>query len=658
MTDARPTTISTERADLGELGRYRLCAELAAGGMATVFLSSTISSAGFSKVVALKRIHEHLARDARFVDMFLDEARVASRITHPNVCSVFDFGAVESTYFIAMEYLMGETFSSIQRSLRERGRTEWTAHLAEIFAQAAEGLHAAHELRGDDGGLLDVVHRDVSPQNLFLTYDGCVKVVDFGVARCAGRIQETEPGTIKGKLAYIAPEQMRCQEVDRRSDVWSLGVTFWEMLVGRQLFKRGSDIETLQAVLSAEIPAPSSLNPTVPPALDLIVLKALSRDVSARWQTARDMSRALRDFNRAERASLGQVELEEWMLELFPLQYREKRALVQAARERSDPTERIPVGEAIESAEMPLQSSGAHALSSPSPAISLHERISTTPTHAGSMSPDVPGAPHAFWAGVGFATTLAVMLGGWILALTWPATRFDEALPAALATGATHLSVPIPSVVPPPMPVVPATPSEEPTATTLASTTTRSRQPTPRPGRSASRGSSRGGERTGDDVEQMDATDHENPEVEEAIDQAPAAVPAETPAAPEPPVLPATIAPSSLDARVSIDALRTGGSIPTSAVRQAIERLEDEYQRCYRNAAQRAQRDASGTVDVGLTIDEMGLPQHVSVGSGALPGLSECVQDVTSRLRTRLRPDTGTADVSYGVRYTVRGGAR
>ncbi|AKF04192.1 serine/threonine protein kinase [Sandaracinus amylolyticus] len=650
MTDAGPTTISTERAVLGELGRYRLCAELAAGGMATVFLSSTISSAGFSKVVALKRIHEHLARDARFVDMFLDEARVASRITHPNVCSVFDFGAVESTYFIAMEYLMGETFSSIQRSLRERGRTEWTAHLAEIFAQAAEGLHAAHELRGDDGALLDVVHRDVSPQNLFLTYDGCVKVVDFGVARCTGRIQQTEPGTIKGKLAYIAPEQMRCQEVDRRSDLWSLGVTLWEMLVGRQLFKRGSDIETLQAVLSAEIPAPSSLNPTVPPALDTIVLRALSRDVSVRWQTARDMSRALREFNRAERASLGQVELEEWMLELFPLQYREKRALVQAARERSDPTERIPVGEAIDSGEMPAPSSGA-------PPTPMHERISSTPTHATSMPPDAPGAPHAFWAGVGFAMTLAVMLGGWILALTTPVPSIQDALPGALASSAIRVSIPSVPPAMPPLPVVPATPSEGDDEATLA-TTTRARAPSARTSRrSAAR-------TTFDEPGASDSAEHEASEPDGTIVEAPAPARAEVPppAQPEEPtarsVLPSTIAPPSLDARVSIDALRTGGSIPTSAVRQAIERLEDEYERCYRSAAQRAQRDGTGTVEVGLVVDEMGIPQHVSASGGSLPGLSECVQDVTSRLRPRLRPDTGTADVSYGVRYTARVGAR
>ncbi|MCS6797193.1 MAG: protein kinase [Myxococcota bacterium] len=324
-------------APVGErLGRYMLCYELATGGMATVYLGRVEGPAGFGKLVALKRILPHLARDPRFVEMFLDEARLAARIDHPNVCSVFDFGETDGSYFIAMEYLVGETLGRILRRLRDRPEiaadSRYPMVVARIIADAAEGLHAAHELRDDQGQLVGLVHRDVSPQNLFVTYDGAVKVVDFGVARAAGRIHQTKTGTLKGKLAYIAPEQLQKVPIDRRADVWSLGVVLWEALTLRRLFRRDTEMDTLVAVAQQRIDPPSSLRPGIPSKLDDVVIRALERDRDRRWPTARALGRELQQFLVSSGAVVGPAEVSEWMAQLFPDERARRMELVRAAK--------------------------------------------------------------------------------------------------------------------------------------------------------------------------------------------------------------------------------------------------------------------------------------------------------------------------------------
>src|SRR5262245_21397103 len=298
MTETDPATqseIETESKQSGEsvpppapqpvqrqLGRYQLMLELASGGMATVYLARVAGAAGFEKLVALKRIHAHLAKQQKFTEMFLDEARIAARIGHPNVCDVFDFGEADGTYYLAMEYLLGETVSRLMRK-RTHDPSPWTSHelalLARIVAEAAQGLHAAHELRDDRGEPMHVVHRDVSPQNLFVTYDGAAKVVDFGIARARGRIHDTTTGSIKGKYAYMSPEQVKNQTLDRRTDVWALGAILWEMLTRKRLFRRDSEVDTLMAVNDEAIAPPSSVRSDVPTSFDPIVMGALTRKV-------------------------------------------------------------------------------------------------------------------------------------------------------------------------------------------------------------------------------------------------------------------------------------------------------------------------------------------------------------------------------------------
>jgi serine/threonine-protein kinase len=329
-------SVKPERTDPQRIGRYELCFELASGGMASVYLARIDGVSGFEKLVALKRIHRHLAKEKGYVDMFLDEARIASRITHPNVCSVFDFGEADGEHYIAMEYLVGEPLSRLMSRAatdhNQRRSPLLPLRMARIIADACEGLHAAHELKDANGDLLHVVHRDVSPRNLFVTYDGAVQVVDFGIASASQRQHHTSTGQVKGTFAYMAPEQLAGQPIDRRVDIWSLGVALWEMLAVKRLFKRDTTANTIHSVLYDEIQPPSDYRSQVPEELDRIVLKALERDPKVRWRSAREMGQALRQFLGTQKEIMGPAELSEWMEEVFPQGEARKSQLMEIAR--------------------------------------------------------------------------------------------------------------------------------------------------------------------------------------------------------------------------------------------------------------------------------------------------------------------------------------
>ncbi len=381
------------------IGRYELCFELASGGMASVYLARAAGSPGFQKLVALKRIHPHLAEEQGYVDMFLDEAHIASRITHPNVCSVFDFGDADGEYFIAMEYLVGEPLSRVHRRVManadQRCSPLLASRMAHVIAQACEGLHAAHELKDADEQSLGVVHRDVSAENLFVTYDGTTQVVDFGIAQARQRVHHTEAGQVKGTFPYMAPEQMTAAVVDRRVDVWALGAVLWELLTLRRLFLRDSDVNTMYAVLSSEIEPPSEYRSDVPPELDAIVLKALQRNPDKRWQSAREMGQALRRMLSQQDELIGPAELADWMTELFPNGERRKRHLMEIAR----------TGDASGLADAPHRAeleSGRRGVSIPK-------------TSGGARVPAPPPLPASLLVMViGVATVLAVVALDWL----------------------------------------------------------------------------------------------------------------------------------------------------------------------------------------------------------------------------------------------------
>ena len=289
-----------------KLGRYELITRIGQGGMAEVQLANQRGPGGFEKLVVVKLVHENLASQKTFVDMLLDEARVAALVKHPNVVDIYDLGEDGGRYFIAMEYLEGEPLLAVLRAGREGKRLD-VQSTARLIADTAEGLEAAHELRSLAGEHIELVHHDVSLGNIVVLYDGQVKLVDFGVAKASQKADASAIGTgkVQGKFSYMAPEKLRGGPGDRRSDIWSLGCVLWEALTLRRLFKGGNDNDTMKQVLETTVLPPSQVNGDVPADFDPIVLKALERDPAKRYasaaQMAEDLEEVLRTMNYARK---------------------------------------------------------------------------------------------------------------------------------------------------------------------------------------------------------------------------------------------------------------------------------------------------------------------------------------------------------------------
>jgi serine/threonine-protein kinase len=270
------------------LGRYQLLSRLAVGGMAEVYLARQGEISGFKTLVVVKRVLPHLAVKPDFIAMFLDEARIASMLDHPNVVRITEVGRAGEEYFLAMELVQGKALASLLQHC-EKTKTLLPHNLgALVVANAAAGLHYAHQLTDAAGNLLGLVHRDVSPQNIMISFEGSVKVIDFGIARALGRLGDTSSGSLKGKLGYMAPEQARGEPVDPRADIFSLGVVLWECLAARRLFLRENELATLRAVAYEPIASPSKYA-KVDATLEAIVMCALDRNPAERFQTAEEM---------------------------------------------------------------------------------------------------------------------------------------------------------------------------------------------------------------------------------------------------------------------------------------------------------------------------------------------------------------------------------
>ena len=261
--------------------------------MATVHYGRLSGPVGFSRTVAIKRLHPQFAKDPEFVSMFLDEARLAARIRHPNVVQTLDVVALEGELFLVMDYVQGESLARLLRASHKKKQPLPLSVVSGIVCGALHGLHAAHEATNEQGEPLDIVHRDVSPQNVLVGADGVPRVLDFGVAKAVGGIHTTREGQVKGKLAYMAPEQLRSGTVDRRSDVFAAGIVLWEALTLRRLFTGESEGAVITNVLEQTIKAPSTIVGELPEALDAVVMRALDRDRSGRFESARQMALAL-----------------------------------------------------------------------------------------------------------------------------------------------------------------------------------------------------------------------------------------------------------------------------------------------------------------------------------------------------------------------------
>jgi serine/threonine-protein kinase len=320
-------------------GKYTLLRELASGGMAKVYLAIQRAVAGFEKLVVVKRILPELARDSNFVEMLLAEARTAATLNHPNVVQTFDVGEHGGTYFIAMEYINGEDVRSIVRGMKNKNVSDIPLeHALTIINGMCAGLAYAHEKRGLDGEPLNIVHRDISPQNVLITFTGDVKIVDFGIAKSSQAAvgEQTTAGQLKGKVPYMSPEQARGEDIDHRSDIFALGIMLFELTTGRRLFKATSDYDTLRLICDREYPRPSQIRADYPAALEAIVMRALEKGRKTRYQSARDMQADLEAFIREERIAASTVSLSTWMNFLFEEKIAQQKTVLQDAKQLAD----------------------------------------------------------------------------------------------------------------------------------------------------------------------------------------------------------------------------------------------------------------------------------------------------------------------------------
>ncbi len=336
------------------LGRYELLLPIAKGGMASVWAARMRGTRGFQKMVAVKTMLPGLVDDLHFERMFLDEASLASQVRHPHVIEILDLGEVDRILYLVMEWVDGEPLNIIMKYAATRGGIP-LAIAVSITAQACRGLHAAHELRDESGTLVGLVHRDVSPQNVLLTYEGVVKVVDFGVAKATSRVShETEAGQLKGKIAYMSPEQLRAERIDRRTDVFAVGILLYMMTTGTHPFRGDDQTQTIKRITSDDpVTPPSTIVPGYPAGLEAVVMQALAKDASKRYPTANDMLIGLtRALPQSMRPSTDE-EVAEFLRALLPDRLEKRKGAIKAALDAADRREASKSLPRIEGGDVP-----------------------------------------------------------------------------------------------------------------------------------------------------------------------------------------------------------------------------------------------------------------------------------------------------------------
>jgi serine/threonine protein kinase len=297
--------------------------------MAEIFLALQVGPGGFGKLLVIKKIKQANNQDKDFIAMFLDEARIAASLSHPNITQIFEVGEVEALHYIAMEYVHGEDLRSLCRKLAKAKRPLPLAHAISILSGASAGLHYAHTKTDFSGKPLEIVHRDVSPQNLLISYDGHVKLVDFGIAKAQGRTQETRVGVLKGKISYMSPEQVSGDNLDGRSDIFAIGILLYELTTGRRLYKDESDFKTMRKITDEPVTPPHEILPGYPERLEEIVMKALEKDPNDRYQSGQELQSDLEAFARQEGLDISNLALSNFMRDVF------SDKLAEQAREES-----------------------------------------------------------------------------------------------------------------------------------------------------------------------------------------------------------------------------------------------------------------------------------------------------------------------------------
>ena len=290
-------------------GKYQLLERVSVGGMAEVFKAKSFGIEGFEKILAIKRILPTMAEDNDFIEMFIDEAKIAGQLNHANICPIYELGKVGDSHYIAMEFVWGKDLLQLMNRFRKMRKHMQPAMVAWIGAKVCEGLDYAHRKRDRNGNPMNIIHRDMSPQNVLVSYEGQVKVIDFGIAKAAARTTKTQAGVLKGKFGYMSPEQVRGLPVDARSDLFAIGTCLHEMSTGERLFLGESDFTTLEKVRNADVLPPSRAIQDFPPELEAIIMKALTLDVADRWTSAAEMQEALQRFLAAQKPPYGTSKL-------------------------------------------------------------------------------------------------------------------------------------------------------------------------------------------------------------------------------------------------------------------------------------------------------------------------------------------------------------
>ncbi|MEZ4390893.1 MAG: serine/threonine-protein kinase [Polyangiales bacterium] len=403
-----------------KFGKYYLLERISVGGMAEVFKAKSFGEAGFERLVAVKRILPSIAEDQEFIAMFVDEAKLAVQLTHPNIAQIFELGKVAETYFIALEYVGGKDLRAIFERAKKRGEPIPVPMACYLVMKLCEGLDYAHNKKDSAGRALELVHRDVSPQNILVSYDGDVKLIDFGIAKAASKSSKTQAGILKGKFGYMSPEQVRGLQVDRRSDVFAVGICLYELLTMERLFVGESDFSTLEKVRNVEIMPPTSYNRKVPDELEAIVLKALAKHPEDRYRTAMDLHDDLQSFMYTSGNFFARKDLSTYQHRLFAEEIAKEAA-------RDDEYRKFDSSRATDLEE--LESSVAAPAGPPPP---LPGRSAAAPANR-TPPPPPPRGPRSTTMGVGPSAAAPVRASG--AAAPPPPMAKLQAAPAAPSPG-------------------------------------------------------------------------------------------------------------------------------------------------------------------------------------------------------------------------------